>query len=91
MLQLVAAAPDGTPAVAESLRRAYVLFFQATNRLNQQVAAYAELHVANEPELALAYHEIEQCAVELTIAVGPELLKAEELMARKDWLPKVED
>lgn len=34
----------------------------------------------------IAYREIEQCAVELGTVVGPELLKAEELMARKDWL-----
>ena len=39
------------------------------------------------PELAVAFHEIEQCAVQLGIAVGPELLKAEELMARRDTAP----
>ncbi len=88
MLELVAAAPDGTTKVAESLRRVCVLFFQATSRLNQQVAAFAELHVANESELAIAYHELEQCALELGIAIGAELLIASEIIARKDWLPE---
>ena len=74
----------GAPAVWNTC----VLFFQATSRLSQQVAAYSELHVANEPELATAYHEIEQCALELGTAIGPELLKAAALMARKDWLPE---
>src|SRR6266550_3187189 len=66
MLELVAAAPDGTTKVAE----------------------FAELHVANESELAIAYHELEQCALELGIAIGAELLIASEIIARKDWLPE---
>ncbi len=82
MLQLVAAAPDGTEAVAESLRRVYVLLYQATSRLNQQVAKYDERAIAEPPELATAFNEIEQCVIELGIAVGPELLKTEALRAR---------
>ena len=82
MLQLVAAAPDGTEPVAESVRRVYVLFFQATSRLNQQVAKHQEGAVVEPLELATAFHEIEQCVIELGVAVGPELLKTEVLMAR---------
>lgn len=90
VLQLVAAAPDGTPKVAESIRGICAVFFQATSRLSQQVAAYSELNVANELELASAYHEIELCALELGTPIGAELLIASAEMARRDSLPESE-
>ena len=91
MLQLVAAAPDGTEPVGESVRRVYVLFFQATSRLNQQVAKHQEGAVVEPLELATAFHEFEQCVIELGIAVGPELLRTEVLMAEKDWSKAAEE
>lgn len=87
MLQLVATAPEGTPAVAESIRRVYVLFYQATSRLNQQVARDQAHTTVEAPELGIAYHEFERCALELGAVVGNELLKTEELIARPDWTP----
>ena len=84
MLQLVSAAPEGTQPVAESLRRVCVLFYQATSRLNRQVAVHNQGAIVEPLELAAAYHEIEQCVIELGTTVGPELLEAEEIMARGD-------
>jgi hypothetical protein len=57
MLELVVAEREATPAIAESVRRVYLLFFQATNRLTNKGAVYSERNVANDSELAMAYHE----------------------------------
>ena len=81
IVQLVAAAPEASAAVADSIRRAYVLFYKATGRLNRQVAVYSEHGEPSAEELATAYHELETCGETLAPAVGEELRQAEEALA----------
>jgi hypothetical protein len=83
IVQLVAAAPEASTAVGESIRRAYVLFYQATSRLNRQALVFNELGDADSEELAVAYHELEACVEALGPGVGEELRQAEQAVSRK--------
>jgi hypothetical protein len=55
MLQLVADAPEASAPVAKEVRRALVLFYDAT------VATYGARDVPSVRELTAACHELEHC------------------------------
>ncbi len=69
MLQLVAAAPEASVPVAKAVRRALVLFFEATGRMNRQAALRAARGQPSACELTAAYHELESCLEQLDAAV----------------------
>src|SRR5712692_1351237 len=69
--ELVRNIPEASADVAEAVRRAYVLFYTATQRVNEEVA------VGGSPTgvatLNTAYAELEQGAQELDAAIDQEL------------------
>lgn len=84
IVELVAAAPEASAAVAASIRRAYVLFYRGTGRLKRQVATWDySVGGGSDPwDLVAGYHDLEGCVRELVAAVGPELSQADEELAR---------
>lgn len=77
VLQLLAAIPDASPEVTDSIRRAFVLFYEATLRLNQQMRTFDDIGEVEPQGLAAAYHELEDCIKALSVAVDEELQKLE--------------
>lgn len=73
LVQLVTDAPGASPAVAESARKTFVLFYRATERINREATLYNEYGNADAEQLAIAYEELEQCIELLNPAIGEEL------------------
>jgi len=72
-LELMGAAPEASRMVAAAIRRAYVLFYRATGRLNRQVAVRGGRGGLSVVEIAAAYHELEAYIQALEPAIDPEL------------------
>lgn len=83
--ELVLGAPHSSPALAKSVRNAYVLFYQSTARMRKQTAiARAGVEDFDLWELVAAYNELNDCLGFLDDVVGPELRVARRNLAGQD-------
>jgi hypothetical protein len=83
--ELVLGAPHSSPALADSVRNAYVLFYQSTARLRKQTAiARAGVEDFDLWELVAAYNELNDCLGFLDDVVGPELRAARRNLTGQD-------
>lgn len=88
LLQLLGDAPDASPAVAEAIRRAYVVFYRAVDRLSRQQPRYDRTRDIDEPGIAMACQDLQACASALEPAIGSELRQVEATLHAEQQHPE---